>query len=91
MHRFGPGHYLSEHCDQKRFPDVAHPHTVRKLTMAMYLNDNYEGGELYFPRRDFKLKPKAGSVAIYPSNFAWPHASLRVQSGLKYSIATWLY
>jgi len=91
MHRFSTGHYLKEHCDQKRFPDPLHPHTMRKLTMAMYLNDDYEGGELHFTRRNFTLKPKAGMVAIYPSNFAWPHESKLIKSGTKYSIATWLF
>jgi len=36
------------------------------------------------------LKPKKGSVIIFPSNFMFPHYVKKVTKGERYSIITWL-
>jgi hypothetical protein len=58
------------------------------ISSVMYLNDDYEGGELIFPHFDLKFKPEAGDIVFFPSNFLFSHASLPVQSGTKYSAVT---
>jgi hypothetical protein len=54
-----------------------------EYTIVVYLNDDYEGGELYFNEFDIKLKPKAGSIVMYPSVKPYTHESLKVVSGRK--------
>lgn len=61
----------------------------RQLSALLYLNDDYQGGELVFPRQCLKYKPKAGEVLMFPSNFCYPHESLPVIEGTKYAIVTW--
>lgn len=61
----------------------------RRLSAVVYLNDDCEGGEIAFSRHELTLKPPAGSVLIFPSDFTYPHASLPVKSGTKYSLVTW--
>ena len=57
------------------------------VSAVIYLNDDYEGGELYFPRLDkLTYKPKAGDIAIFPSNYIYEHASLDMISGTKYCV-----
>lgn len=56
-----------------------------KFSAVAYLNEDYEGGELFFPELDIKIKPKMGSLVIFPSTHI--HSSLEVKSGTKY-IAT---
>ncbi len=61
----------------------------RVLVVQIYLNDNFEGGEteyLYFNKR---IKPKAGSVAIYPAAFTHTHRGNPPINGTKYIIGTW--
>jgi hypothetical protein len=54
---------------------------------VVYLNDDYEGGEIYFPRLDNVIvKPGKGDIAIFPSNYAYEHASLPIKSGTKYCV-----
>lgn len=53
------------------------------FTIVVYLNDNYEDGELYFNNFDLKIKPKAGSIIIFPSNMPYLHQSLTVTKGRK--------
>ena len=57
------------------------------VSIVVYLNDDYDGGEIYFPRLD-KLTyiPKAGDIAVFPSNYIYEHASLPMKSGTKYCI-----
>ena len=57
------------------------------VSAVIYLNDDYEGGDLHFPRLDnLVYKPKAGDIAIFPSNYIYEHASLPMKSGTKYCV-----
>ena len=65
--------------------------TARAVSVVIYLNDEYEGGEIEFPNFKFKLKPEAGTMIVFPSNFAYTHIAHPVDSGIKYAIVTWLH
>lgn len=57
------------------------------VSAVIYINDNYEGGEIQFPRLDNIIyKPKAGDIAVFPSNYIYEHASLPMVSGTKYCV-----
>lgn len=58
------------------------------VSSVMYLNDNYEGGELYFPLLDIKIKPEYGDIVFFPSTYIYAHASMPITSGVKYSAVT---
>jgi predicted 2-oxoglutarate/Fe(II)-dependent dioxygenase YbiX len=63
----------------------------RTVSPILYLNDNYEGGEIEFVNFGIKIKPKAGSLLVFPSNYAYRHIAHPVISGTKYAIVTWLH
>ena len=63
----------------------------RAVSPILYLNDNYEGGEIEFVNFGIKIKPKAGSLLVFPSNYAYRHIAHPVTSGTKYAIVTWLH
>lgn len=54
------------------------------LSIVLYLNNNYEGGELYFKNQNIKIKPEAGSLIAFPSVDPYFHESMPVLSGIKY-------
>jgi predicted 2-oxoglutarate/Fe(II)-dependent dioxygenase YbiX len=54
------------------------------LSIVLYLNNNYEGGELYFKNQNIKIKPEAGSLIAFPSIAPYFHESMPVLSGIKY-------
>lgn len=57
------------------------------VSAVIYINDDYEGGELKFPRLDnLVYKPKVGDIAVFPSNYIYEHASLPMVSGTKYCV-----
>jgi len=69
------------------------------LTCNIYLNDNYEGGELSFKifKTDseydiVKYKPKAGDVLVFPSHQPYYHGVTKTTFGSKYFVrAFWGY
>jgi hypothetical protein len=57
------------------------------VSAVIYINDDYEGGDLKFPRLDnLVYKPKVGDIAVFPSNYIYEHASLPMKSGTKYCV-----
>jgi Rps23 Pro-64 3,4-dihydroxylase Tpa1-like proline 4-hydroxylase len=54
------------------------------ISVVCYLNDNYEGGELYFKEQGIEVKPKAGDIVVFPSHEPYYHESKPVISGTKY-------
>jgi hypothetical protein len=76
----GPGTHFKIHADHG-------PTYVCTISVVVYLNDDYEGGEIWFPRMDnLTIKPKAGDVLVFPSTFIYEHASQDIKSGVKYSV-----
>lgn len=62
----------------------------RCVSAILYLNEDFEGGELEFPRFNVKIKPKPGMLVLFPSNYAYSHIAHPVTSGTKYAIVTWV-
>jgi len=64
------------------------PHTdsgpVAHISAVLYLNDNYEGGELAFPNHNITVKPSAGSIIVFPSVEPYVHDPKEVTRGEKY-------
>jgi len=84
--RYQTGHHFDEHVDQMV---GATAYGQRLITAILYLNDDYEGGELLLPQQSLVYKPKAGSLILFPSGFCYPHASNRIARGTKYAVVTW--
>jgi len=64
---------------------------ARSISPILYLNDDYEGGEIEFVNFGVKIKPKAGSLYIFPATFPYAHIAHPVTEGTKYAIVTWLH
>jgi predicted 2-oxoglutarate/Fe(II)-dependent dioxygenase YbiX len=65
--------------------------TKRVVSPILYLNDDYEGGEIEFVNQGITIKPEAGMFLIFPANFAFSHIAHPVKTGTKYAIVTWLF
>lgn len=82
--KYQSGDFFTSHRDD-------HPLTPRTFSTILYLNNDYVGGDLYFKHFDFKYKPDAGDLIIFPSNYPYSHESLKIESGTKYAIVDfWL-
>ena len=76
----GQGKHFNIHADHG-------PAYNTTVSAVIYINDDYEGGEIKFPRLDgYTLTPKVGDIAVFPSNYIYEHASLPMISGTKYCV-----
>ena len=83
------GHGLELHTDI-----YSYAHAKRFLCMMIYLNDDFEEGETYFPLFESKVKPKTGRLFIFPPTWNYLHQGIPPQQpskrGAKYFIMTHL-
>ncbi|XP_064165622.1 prolyl 3-hydroxylase 3 [Anguilla rostrata] len=68
--------------------------THRDLSAVLYLNDDFEGGDLFFTDRDAKtvtatVKPKCGRVVGFSSGPVNPHGVTAVTAGRRCALALW--
>ncbi len=63
--KWSPGSQLHPHIDG---PNKIQPPMIT-IAGLIYLNDDYEGGELIFPEYDIKIKPKFGDLVIFPCHY----------------------
>lgn len=82
INRYYPGERYKPHADDG-------PGNRRIISALLYMNDVEVGGETEFPYFDIKIRPKKGRLIIFPSNYAYTHAALPPESGVKYSAAFW--
>jgi hypothetical protein len=83
--KYDTGKGMGPHCDAE---DPSGTGENLKYSLVCYLNDDYEGGEIYFKNQDIKIKPKAGSLVLFPSVHPYLHESLPVTKGNKTMFTT---
>jgi Rps23 Pro-64 3,4-dihydroxylase Tpa1-like proline 4-hydroxylase len=81
--RYKTGGYLPAHQDQGV--------STRILSTVSYLNDDYVGGEIEFVNSKVKIKPPAGSIIFFPSNYLYVHEVHPIVSGERYSLPHWFH
>ena len=65
---------LKSHTDQHTDPSI-------KYAAILYLNDDYKDGELFFKNKSLDLRPKPGSLLIFPGNEEFEHGVRHVGEG----------
>lgn len=81
------GGFYSWHCEQKDGESVH-----RVLAWTIYLNDIPEGeGETEFLELGMKLRPKKGTVCLFPASWTHTHRGNPVYTTDKYIATGWFY
>jgi hypothetical protein len=55
------------------------------IASLFYFNDDYDGGELYFPVQGIEFKPKAGAAYFFPGDRHYVHGVRPVKSGHRFT------
>jgi hypothetical protein len=63
----------------------------RLISTVSYLNDDYVGGEIDFRQSNVRIKPEAGSIVFFPSNFLYVHEVFPMISGTRYAMPHWYH
>jgi hypothetical protein len=59
-------------------------HPSRDLSSVLYYNNDYEGGEIYFPKQDLLIKPQPGMFICFPAKDEFPHQVKEIKSGYRW-------
>jgi predicted 2-oxoglutarate/Fe(II)-dependent dioxygenase YbiX len=90
MVRWLPGQLQMPHADKELHtgPDAGQPNDFPYYDLAglFYINDDYEGGELYFPNQGIQFKPKAGAAYFFPGDKNYIHGVTEIKSGIRYTV-----
>lgn len=78
---------LEPHADQENPDGLPHPYPWRDFAGVIYLNDDYEGGSIHFPRQQLEIKPDAGTLVTFPGTLEYLHGVREVTEGVRYTIA----
>ncbi len=81
--KYGVGQKFTNHIDD-------HTNHHRRMSTIFYMNDDYEGGEIKFPRFDVTHKPEKNELIIFPSTYMYNHSVHPVTSGTRYAVVSWL-
>jgi len=89
MVRWLPGQLQMPHADKELHeePNRGIPNDFPYYDIAglFYINDDYEGGELYFPLQGIQFKPKRGAAYFFPGDMNYIHGVTKIESGIRYT------
>jgi len=54
------------------------------FVFLIYLNEDFGGGELFFPTQNYTITPKTGTAVIFPIGYIYPHTVFMVTEGQRY-------
>lgn len=78
------GSELKEHVDSHGDPDILY-------AVIGYLNDDYVGGELFFPNMGIEIKPPKNSIIIFPDGEQYKHGVRAPGKGpMRYALPTFV-
>jgi len=85
--KYSPGCHYKEHVDN-------YTSNPRILSAILFLNDDYEGGEIEFfePRKKelvARVEPQSSRLIIWPSDFLYVHKVNPVRKGKRFTVVSW--
>lgn len=82
-----PLHFDGDDADAEvygRLTPNGHPH--RDISTVLYLNDEFLGGELRFPRVGVSVNPRAGMLVMFPGSKEFSHVVTTVTKGKRFIV-----
>ena len=78
--------------EQQGISPEFHPDSPEIIfSSILYLNDDWEGGEIYFPRLNKIIKPEKGDLIYFPSDSVIAeHGVKKILGSERVTFATWL-
>jgi predicted 2-oxoglutarate/Fe(II)-dependent dioxygenase YbiX len=89
LNKYGKGRDMKEHNDHISSIFKTKDRGIPILSIIGFLNDDFEGGELYINHKS--IDPKRGDILIFPSCFMYPHEVKPVTKGERYSYVAWAF
>lgn len=85
IRRWDAGEGQGLHADGENEDGTPNGTYIVDYGSVIYINDNYRGGEIYFPQHDLEIKPKEGTLIFFPSSTYYLHGVNSVIEGVRYT------
>lgn len=83
--RWLPGNKQEPHADKQLNDGRPNNFPNYDLNSLFYYNDDFLGGELYFPQYDLEIKPRPGLAVFFPGDIYYMHGVKRIISGERFT------
>lgn len=86
--RWFPGQEQPPHADDMTDAQGTEWFHHRHYGAIIYLNDDYIGGQTYYPQHNVGITPKSGMLAVHPGDINHYHGVTKVENSMRYTIAS---
>jgi hypothetical protein len=86
--KWEPGAYAREHSDNTDIDGSPSPFERSRYAAFVYLNEDFEGGVLHFPKQDLTIQPKTGMIASFAGGFKNTHEVTLIEKGVRYTLGS---
>ena len=83
--RWFPGLEQLPHADKQLNDGSPNPFPTYDINSLFYYNDEFEGGQLYYPQYDLEVLPKPGLAVAHPGDINYLHGVKMVTSGERFT------
>jgi len=83
--RWFPGLEQKPHADKQLNDGSPNPFPTYDINSLLYYNDDFEGGQLYYPQHDMEVTPKPGLAVAHPGDVNYLHGVKMVTSGERFT------
>jgi len=90
--RYVPGGWYRAHADSEVCSANGRSWTKgidRDMSLLLFLNDDFTGGELSFLKFKYTHRPRAGDLVFFPSDHRYVHQAEPVVKGLRWVVVSW--
>ena len=88
LNRWRIGDIQPPHADGLNENGEEHPYPWREYGSIIYLNEEYEGGNLYFPQHEIEVRPKPRMLGFFPGTLEYLHGVKEITSGIRYTLSS---
>ena len=78
------------HADCEHLDGSPHPYPNRHYSVLIYLNKDYEGGQIFFPNQQLTPKTLPGTLVQFKGTKEYLHGVTEITNGERYTIVMFL-
>jgi hypothetical protein len=84
--RWFPGMEQTPHSDNMENTEDAYIHQHRQYGIVIYLNNDFEGGQTFYPQHNFYINPQPGKLAVHPASTDHMHGVTKIEGNTRYTL-----
>jgi hypothetical protein len=86
--KWNPGGEAAPHADNSSKDGQPNAFETNKFVTLLYLNNDYEGGEIYFPDSKVEFQPKRCSLVSFNGGIENIHGVRTIKKGTRYTFVS---